>query len=373
MRIALIIDNLAGGGAEKAIIKIAQALRTQGADAHILLLEDRREHRVPDDVPVHSALSKVKLSSSWQGKHIAAFALRRLYARLERDGAFDLAITTLTITDEVARLARIPRLWHRIANTLSMPISYLAKYNPAKAERRIGRFHKVYGNANLIAVSNGVAQDLCETLLIDARCIEIIPNPFDLEAIRAAAQAPAALPTEPYLVHVGRTHPQKRHDLLLDAFQALDFDGKLVLLTKPSLALASMIHARGLEKRVLLPGFQQDPYPWIANARLLVLSSDWEGLPNVLIEALALGTPAVSTDCPSGPAEILRGKLSDFLVPTGDAAALADAMRRALVHYPAIPGSLFDPFLPAAVSQSYLDLAASPPSFAAREKRATLL
>src|SRR5918996_5218799 len=114
MRIALIIDNLAGGGAEQAFIKIAQALRTQGADAHILLLEDHREHRVPDDVPVHAALSHARLSRSWQGKHIAAFALRRLHARLERDGAFDLAVTTLTTADEVARLAGIPRLWYRI-------------------------------------------------------------------------------------------------------------------------------------------------------------------------------------------------------------------------------------------------------------------
>ena len=372
MRIALIIDNLAGGGAEQAFIRIAQALRTQGADAHILLLEDHREHRVPDDVPVHAALSHARLSRSWQGKHIAAFALRRLHARLERDGAFDLAVTTLTTADEVARLAGIPRLWHRIANTLSMHVAYLAKYNTAKAERRIDRFHKIYGNANLIAISHGVAQDLWETLRIDACCIEVIPNPFDLEAIRAAAQAPTALPPEPYLLHVGRMHPQKRHDLLLDAFQALDFDGKLVLLTKPSMTLTSMIHARGLEERVLLPGFQQEPYPWIANARLLVLSSDWEGLSNVLIEALALGTPVVSTDCPSGPAEILRGELSDFLVPTGDATALADAMHRALVHYPEIPGSLFDPFLPTAVSQHYLDLAASPPHSPSREKGSTL-
>jgi glycosyltransferase involved in cell wall biosynthesis len=99
-----------------------------------------------------------------------------------------------------------------------------------------------------------------------------------------------------------------------------------------------MIDARGLAGRVIVAGFQQNPYPWMRNARLLVLCSDHEGLPNVLIEALALGTPVVSTDCPSGPREILGAAGAPWLVPCGDAAALAQAMGAALDQRPALDG-----------------------------------
>jgi glycosyltransferase involved in cell wall biosynthesis len=91
-----------------------------------------------------------------------------------------------------------------------------------------------------------------------------------------------------------------------------------------------LIAQKGLEHRVTVAGFQPEPYPWMAGADLLVLCSNHEGLPNVLIEALACGTRVVSTDCPSGPREILRGALARGLVPCGDAAALAATMHTAL-------------------------------------------
>lgn len=91
-----------------------------------------------------------------------------------------------------------------------------------------------------------------------------------------------------------------------------------------------------LKDRVLLPGFQKNPYPWVRHADLFVMSSDSEGLPTVLIEALILGTPVVSTDCPTGPGEILTGELKQFLSPPGDPETLAQNIKRALVSYPEI-------------------------------------
>jgi glycosyltransferase involved in cell wall biosynthesis len=124
---------------------------------------------------------------------------------------------------------------------------------------------------------------------------------------------------------------QKRHDLLLAAFAGLDTPHRLVLLTPPDARLAALVAQHGLERRVTIADFQANPYPWMAGAELLVLCSDHEGLPNVLIEALACGTPVVSTDCPSGPREILRGELARGLVACDDARALADAMQFALL------------------------------------------
>jgi len=132
------------------------------------------------------------------------------------------------------------------------------------------------------------------------------------------------------VLHVGRFMPQKRHDLLLDAFKQAGLAHKLVLLTEPTALLTSLINESGLEKQVLVAGFRRNPYPWMRAAEMLVLSSDREGMPNVLVEALICGTRVVSTDCPSGPREILKGELARGLVPTGDAAALAAAMRTML-------------------------------------------
>jgi glycosyltransferase involved in cell wall biosynthesis len=95
----------------------------------------------------------------------------------------------------------------------------------------------------------------------------------------------------------------------------------------------------GLSGRVDLPGFVANPMSYMARARLFVLSSAWEGFGNVLVEALAAGTPVVSTDCPSGPREILRDGALGQLVPPGNPAALADAMR-AVMETPADPAAL---------------------------------
>jgi glycosyltransferase involved in cell wall biosynthesis len=102
------------------------------------------------------------------------------------------------------------------------------------------------------------------------------------------------------------------------------------LLTPPDARLDALIAGAGLKRRVTIADFQANPYPWMAGADLLVLCSDHEGLPNVLIEALACGTRVVSTDCPSGPREILRGELARGLIPCNDANALAQAMQAAL-------------------------------------------
>lgn len=330
MKFAFVLTNLAGGGAEKAILKLAAALIGRGHEVEVVLLERHAEHAVPPGVKVH-ALGE-RISRGWLGKRLLAGKLRRHLA-----DRYDLLVSTLPFADEVTALSRLPRHWCRIANTLGAEIDKLAANSPAKGARRLGRYRRLYGRRPLIAVSQGVAADLRQSLGITSR-IETIPNPFDFEAMRRAAlhsppNTPADLPSRPYVVHVGRFASQKRHDLLLDAWARLDTDHLMVLLTEPDAKLQAMIDERGLADRVHVAGFQTNPYPWIAGANLLVLCSDHEGLPNVLIEALACGTPAVSTDCPSGPREILAA-FPECLVPCGDAEALADAIDGALREPP---------------------------------------
>ena len=335
MRIGFILTNLAGGGAEKAVLNLAAALLARGHRVEVILLERIAAHALPAAIGAHALTREgTPVGKGWLGKRLAARRLSRLLARLARDDPFDLVVSTLPFADEVAILADLPRHWCRIANTLSAEVARLAARDSPKAARRMARYRRLYGSRPLIAVSEGVGEDLRGAIGLAHARVEVIPNPFDFAALRARAAEPADLPRGPYVIHVGRFSGQKRHDVLLDAFARLRTPHRLVLLAGPEPALSRMIADRGLGDRVIVAGFKENPYPWIAAADLLALASDHEGLPNVIIEALSLGVPVVSTDCPSGPREILGEALREYLVPVGDATALAAAMERALANPP---------------------------------------
>lgn len=353
MKIAFVTTNLRGGGAEKALLKLAAALAGRQHEVHVILLEHVVEHAADASYRLH-ALSRPgqQVTKGYFGKFLAAWKLARLHRQLERDMPFDMTISTLPFADEVAAQARLPRLWHRIANTLSAEIDALRKSSPGKAERRLARYRRLYDGSNLIAVSDGVAEDLRSGLGLARANIVRIYNLFDAEAIRQQAQAPEPdLPSQPYVLHIGRFARQKRHDLLFEAFRTMPEPYRLVLLVNPDAGLDAMLDRCGIRERTIVAGFRRNPYPWIGKAALLVLCSDHEGLPNVLIEALICGTRVVSTDCPSGPREILEGELSRFLVPMNDPAALGSAMQQALAADLAISARHYGKFAADSVLQ----------------------
>ena len=347
MNFALLITNLAGGGAERSLLRLGAALMKRGHAVRMILLEDRIEHEVPAGLRI----DVLRTRNGVVGKYLAAMALRRLH--LPSDA---LTVSSLPFADEVALHAGLPALWCRIANTLSEEVARLSGY---KAARRLSRYRRMYEGQQLIAVSDGVAEDLRSGIRLQHARIERIYNGFDFEAIRRAAQEPEPdLPREPFVLHVGRFMPQKRHDLLLEAYRRAALAQPLVLMTRPDPALDELIAHVGLRDRVRVVGFRPNPYPWMRAADLLVLSSEREGMPSVLVEALACGTRVVSTDCPSGPREVLRGPLAHWLVPNGNAQALADAMRAALAAPRPGPDALPDEFGEAHMVARYEALAA---------------
>ena len=332
MKIAFVTTNLKGGGAEKSILRVGSDLRARGHSVHLILLEGILDHALPDGLPWHALTAPgEEATKGWLGKHLAARRLRRLFDQLSVNAPFDSIVSTLPYCDEVVVRAGLRPAWFRIANTLSVEIELLRRTSPRKAARRLNRYKEIYGRSNLIAVSDGVARDLRDTLSLAQANVVRIYNAIDAAAVRSLAAAPEPeLPREPYLIHVGRFAPQKRHDLLLDALRRSTLPHRLVLLANPAPGLERLIAEKGLAARVTVAGFRANPYPWMAKAELLVLCSDHEGMPNVLLEALACGTRIASTDCPSGPREVMQGDLARFLVPCGDPDALAKAMRAAL-------------------------------------------
>jgi len=326
MRFCFVITNLSGGGAEKIVLVLAEGLARRGHRVNCILLEDRIEHEVPPGVEC-IPLGR-RLRRGWLGKRWLAWKLRRVVGTL----APDLAVSALPFANEVAKIARLRNLVFRVDNNLSAEIAKLAAGDAARGKRRALRYRRLYEGETIIAVSAGVGGDL-EKYTGRAGEIIVAPNPCDVAGIRRAAlQSDDGLPAFPYVLHVGRFNTQKRHDLLLDSWMHVQSGHKLVLLTRFDSRLNEMIVSRGLGDRVLIAGFRKNPYPWMKRADALVLSSDYEGLPTVLVEGLACGTRVVSTDCPSGPREILVGELASGLVPCGDPSALAAAIVSTLLR-----------------------------------------
>lgn len=187
----------------------------------------------------------------------------------------------------------------------------------------------------VIAVSEGVADELAAHAIISRSSIDVIYNPVVTRGLKAFSMGmlgcrwvrPGKFPV---ILGVGRLEPQKRFADLIRAFTLLrkTHDARLIILGDGSLRseLESMASHVEFEDEIAMPGFVDNPYVFMRHAKIFVNSSGWEGLPNALIEAMACGTPVVSTNCPSGPDEILEGGKWGRLVPVGDVEALAQAM-----------------------------------------------
>jgi glycosyltransferase involved in cell wall biosynthesis len=207
---------------------------------------------------------------------------------------------------------------------------------PAFVHIRFGR-HIYLRSNGVVAVSHGVKESLSQRTGLNPDTVAVIHNP--VRALDPSVRA------DPFIagwlgsgrvtiIAVGSLKAAKDFPSLIAAFARLRHVRKaqLLILGEGSLRgeLEAQVESLGLRDFVLMPGFVDDPYPYLAKADLFVLSSAWEGLPGVLIEALVAGVPVVSTDCPSGPAEILENGKYGRLVPVGDPEALAAAMAEAL-------------------------------------------
>ncbi len=225
------------------------------------------------------------------------------------------------------------RIFIRLGTTLSEALegrSLLRKWLRYRPMRRL------YPLADgIIAVSQGVADDVKAITGVDDKRMHVIRNPVITPGLEARAAEPAPHPWltdggDPIVMGMGRLTRQKDFPTLMRAFARLRerTPARLVILGEGSDrdSLSALARELGIHDALLMPGFQPNPYAWLSRSRLYVLSSLWEGSPNALTEAMALGIPVVSTDCRSGPREVLDGGRFGALVPTGDPAALAEAM-----------------------------------------------
>ncbi len=337
LRAAILLPDLRGGGAERVMVNLANGLAERGHAVELLLM--RAEGAFLPEVAAPVGVRDLGCARVRAVPTALARALRET-----RPDALLACMWPLTTIAVAARAAASPGT--RLV---------VAEHNTwGAAQSQYGRATRVAIRASMragfpwadavVAVSEGAADDLAAFAGLARDQITVVYNPVTRPTPPGRALREGAGPLPPpnhrwsaaprRVLSVGTLKPQKNHDLLLRAFArvAREHDVHLAILGEGPLrgALEARAAALGVADRVHLPGFDPDPRPWLAHANAFALSSDWEGLPTVLIEALAEGIPVVSTDCPSGPREILRDGAFGALVPPGEEAALARALEGAL-------------------------------------------
>ncbi|MBN8998812.1 MAG: glycosyltransferase [Rhizobiales bacterium] len=357
MRLAFVLNNLSGGGAEHVAVMVANQLQQMGHELALILGRCEGPY-VKDIAPA------VRVETL--GRRMA-LALPALAGVLRRE-RFD-AVFTILDQPSIGCLLLKPGLRRTrvIVVECNNPLA-----SDAAARGAIWRLIRslrpwLYPHADhIITKSEGIRAALLEHFNARPDRVTAISNPVDLARIEALAGEPPQHPwaddrSSPLFVAMGRLSPQKDFATLLDAFHRLRQTraARLLILGEGSerARLEAQLAALGLADSVAMPGFVANPYAILARADGFVMSSRWEGWPNALVESLACGVGAVSTDCESGPREILDGGRLGRLVPVGDAAALAQGMNE-LLDRPPDPRELrrhIEGFTPAAIADRYLD------------------
>jgi glycosyltransferase involved in cell wall biosynthesis len=359
--IAFFLPSLNGGGAERIVINLLQGITERGLPVDMVLAAAKG--------PLLSQLPRsVRLVDLHATRGLKSIVPLAGYLRQERP---QVLISSMNYANLIALWAaqlagRVTPVIVTVHTTLSHSRPQQARLSPALWARLLRIFYP--WAASVVAVSRGAADDLARISGLRRESIEVVYNPvITRDLMNSAAVTPDhpwfAVGEPPVFLGVGRLTRQKDFPTLIRAFAEVrrSRSCRLMILgdgeDRP--ALTALADQLGVAQDVALPGFRDHAAGYMARSAVFVLSSEWEGLPTVLIEALAAGTRVVSTDCPSGPREILQNGRLGRLVPVGDVPALARAMLDALEGPSCpVPPDALTPFTRDAAVDHYLRLIA---------------
>jgi glycosyltransferase involved in cell wall biosynthesis len=358
-RFAFFIPSLRGGGVERITLHLAHGIAQLGYSIDLVLVEAEGSYlqQVPDSIRVVDLGARRALKS---------FPALVRYLHEERPQALLSAMNHVNIVALWARcLAQVStRIVVCEHNTLSQNEQEKSIWQGRVMPLAIQSFYPWADG--IVAVSEGVADDLAQATGLERDRIQVIYNPVVTPEVCTKAQATLEHPwfapgQPPVILAVGRFVEQKDFPTLIRAFAQVrkTHSARLIILgegeERP--ALEALIAQLDLSADVALPGFVDNPYAYMTQAAVFALSSRWEGLPTVLIEALYCGAAIVSTDCPSGPREILKHGQYGQLVPVGDETTLTQAMSAALTgQAPTPPTQSWQPYKQEVVVERYLNL-----------------
>lgn len=347
--IALFTYGLAGSGAQWRMVNLARAFADRGHRVDLVVV---RAHG-PLLQELSPSVRLIALGPWWERlpglRHTQGrwwlTGLLGLFRYLRREQP-EVLLSTSYFSNIVALWARaLAKVPTRVVIRVSNHLSHSLTHTPSLSRRlQLFSARRCYPWADaIIAVSQGVAEDVARMTGIARERIVAINNPVLSGSLSAKMQAPLEHPwfapgSPPVLLSVGRLARQKDYPTLLKAFAHVrkTMPVRLLILGEGRMRarLEAVARSLGIAEEVAFPGFTLNPFPYMMLAAAFVLSSAWEGAPGALVEAMACGCPVISTNCPSGPAEILQDGQYGPLVPVGDEEALARAIASVLEQRP---------------------------------------
>jgi glycosyltransferase involved in cell wall biosynthesis len=333
--IAIFLSDLNGGGAERVMLNLARGFAEQGVQVDLILVRAEGPYlsQIPPKVRVIN-LQKQRLLSS-------LFALVQYLKQQQPTALLSALEDTNLIALWACSLAKVStQVVVTVHNTLSREAKQATQLKRRLTPYLIRLFYP--WAIRVVAVSQGVAADLVRIGLSKQK-VEVIYNPVIAPDFFVQSQAPVTHPwfapdQPPVVLGVGRLEKQKDFVTLIRACAKLQQQRpmRLMILGEGTerQVLEQLARDLGIEQETTLLGFVENPYAYMKHATVCVLSSAWEGFGNVLVEAMASGTPVVSTNCESGPAEILADGEYGRLVAVGDSEALASAIAATLEETP---------------------------------------
>ncbi|MDY0194464.1 MAG: glycosyltransferase [Sulfurovaceae bacterium] len=350
MKIAHFIINLGKGGGQRSTIDLIRSTSDK-VDNYLILLENKRAYEV-SDIKTFSLCQERKIYK--QLDILGDYLLSKKLDRLLKELKIDLVISHMEATAKVLRFLNIPKIYYMRVD-ITQELNSFKEKSFLRYIKRKNLYKNIFDNQNLITISQDTEKNLLN--FINPKKIQTIYNPFDLERVMRLSNEPAILPSEDYLIQIGSDFKRKRQDILLEAFSKIkDKKIKLLLLgTEENKQILEWIKRLGIKKeRIIFQPFTANPYPFIKNAKMLIMSSEREGLPRVIVESLILKTPVVSTDCDTGPREILVDELGVYLAKVNDPNDLANKINLALKSYPEITDKYIKKFDKNEIIKKYL-------------------
>lgn len=332
-RYAFYLPSLAGGGAERVMLTLAGGMAARGFDVDLVLAKAVGPYLrdiSPQVRMVDLGATRVLTSLPGLVRYMREYQPRALISTLSH--ANIIALLAKTVSGVPVKL--VVRQANIMASKGNSPVNSVLSKLAVRMEKTLVSWF--YPRADMVvAPSNGVKNDLIVNAGIENDRIRVIHNPIIEAELYEKANDPLdeSLIEDssiPLVLAVGRLTPQKDFSTLIRAFARVrqQCPAKLLILGEGECRreLEALVTRFGLDAAVSMPGFDNNPFKYMAHAAVFVLSSSFEGLPNVLLQALALGVPVVSTDCESGPNEILDNGKYGKLVPVADEVAMSKAI-----------------------------------------------
>lgn len=365
--VLFLVDTLAKGGLAHVVVTVVDRLQARGHAAGIAVLDGSIDTRPRDDVWLAcNPVSRGALSARALRSHAARFGMDAITQFTRLAGAPHLIIAAGELAIRCANTWNDPRIvFSSHSSQLGSPKHKGVLGDLRRAFKRLRRGHRLRSlldGRHVHVVSAGLADELVKDFGVRPASLSVIGNPFDIEAIRnRASQATpeSAAQTLPFVIGVGELNARKDFATLVRAFALSRLDGELVLVGQGEQepALRRLASKLGLAERVRIVPFHPNHFALVRKARALAHTSQSEGFGNVLIEALILGVPAISTDCPHGPRDILGAVDPRALVPLGDVALFAERLRDIVQHPYSIPDAAVRRYDVECVVDQYLALA----------------